>query len=127
VGRATGDGGEVLGPEVIGEATEEVLDRGEERFNMHASGVEAEGLQGIEGQVGGHQDETSAGRLDEEETQNAVSRFPDQVQDEIAHLFLLLVDESLDGAEVVRARVEQVEECEFLAVDPASPALVRTG
>ena len=70
---------------------------------------------------------TSAGCLDEEEPQDASSRFPDQVQDEIAHPILLLVDDGFDGAEVACARVEQVEEFEFLAIDPSPSALVRTG
>ena len=32
VGRTTGDGGKILGPEVIGEPAEEIFDRGEERL-----------------------------------------------------------------------------------------------
>jgi len=61
--------------------------------------------QGIEGQVGGHQDKTSARGLDEEEAQDAVSRLPDQLKDEIADRFPLLVNECLDGEELAGPRV----------------------
>ena len=61
--------------------------------------------QGIEAQVGGHQDKASPRGLDEEEAQDAVSRLPDQVKDEIADRFLLLVNECLDGEELAGARV----------------------
>jgi len=73
--------------------------------NFQITGAGRSKRQGIEGQVGGHQDKASARGLDEEEAQDAVSRLPDQVKDEIADRFLLLVNECLDGEELAGARV----------------------
>src|ERR1700678_592607 len=67
-------------PEVVGPGAEGIESLLEGDFDFEAQGVEAYDLSGTERQVGGHEDETAAGGMDDnDEAHEAAGGTPEQI------------------------------------------------